>query len=254
MREYIEGNDLRQELIKDKQLSESYVISILNDVLEILQFIHKNRVIHRDIKPANLIRSLKNSKLFLIDFGAAKSEFDSTIQSQTIIIGTTGYMPIEQIEGFPNFTSDIYALGITAIQALTGLSPHDLEERSNYNRELIWQNKVNISEGLGYIISKMVKRNWRERYQSATEVLQALEERHNASDKFVVKSKIELAREKLQTQISFGYGMAIIAFIISGITFLSVYIKTNNPPNSNPTPTPEQLQSDDPQYPRNLIS
>ncbi len=249
--EYIDGNALSQELRQEKQLSESYVISILNDVLEILQFIHKNRVIHRDIQPSNLIKNSKDGKLFLIDFGVAKSEFDSTIKSQTIIIGTPGYMPIEQIEGFPNFTSDIYALGITAIQALTGLNPHELEKPFNYNRELIWQDKVNVSEGLGYIISTMVKRNWRDRYQSATEVLQALEELENSPNKLLIKTKLELAREKLQTQISFGYGMAIIAFIISTITFLSLFIKMNNPPNPNPTHTPEQLQSDDPNIPGN---
>lgn len=176
IQELIEGKDLSQEIIDGKKLSESYAIRLLKDVLEILVYVHENNVIHRDIKPANIIRCY-DGKIVLIDFGIVK-KINTTIMrksgyvTHTVGIGTPGYMPSEQAMGKPKLNSDIYALGVTIIHALTDIHPTELEE--DEDGELIWKNQVNISENLEKFLSKMVRYHFTQRYKDAKEALEEL--------------------------------------------------------------------------------
>ncbi len=174
VQEFIEGHSLSEEIYPEKRLVETQVIAILQDIMKILEFVHQQNIIHRDVKPSNLIRRKQDQKLVLIDFGAVKQIQNSTIE-ETIVIGTPGYMPSEQMVGKPSFSSDIYAVGIIAIQALTGISPHELRPNSNAG-EIFWRDNAQVSDEVGAILDKMVCYDFRERYQSATEVLQALED------------------------------------------------------------------------------
>lgn len=72
VQEYIEGHTLNKEIYDGKQLSEFYVIKLLQDTLKVLAFVHQNNVIPRDIKPGNLIRRKQDGNIVLIDFGAVK--------------------------------------------------------------------------------------------------------------------------------------------------------------------------------------
>lgn len=156
------------------------MILSLQEILEILEFVHQQRVIHRDINPRNLIRRKQDDKLVLIDFGAVKQistqVFNSQGQpSQTVAIGTAGYMPSEQLNGNPGFYSDIYAVGIIAIQALTGLEPSRNQlPRDPQTGEIAWRNRVLVSAGLARIVDRMVRYHFRERYQFVGEVLKEL--------------------------------------------------------------------------------
>ncbi|MBW4576602.1 MAG: protein kinase [Aphanothece sp. CMT-3BRIN-NPC111] len=177
IQELIDGHDLTKELTPGKQLSENYVIKLLPDVLEILAFVHQRNVIHRDIKSANIMRRKRDGKLVLIDFGTVKEVGTTLVNTpglttRTIAIGTPGYMPSEQALGKPKLSSDIYALGMTAIQALTGIQPHQLPEDND--GEVIWRDRVAVSDSLADILTKMVRYDFRHRYASVTEVLQAL--------------------------------------------------------------------------------
>ncbi len=180
VQEFIEGHDLSQELIPGKTLSQDEVIYLLQEVLEILEFVHQQKVIHRDVNPHNLLRRQQDEKLVLIDFGAVKQISTQLITPQgqtksTVAIGTPGYLPGEQAQGSPKFSSDIYAVGIIAIQALTGLPPEQLVKDPETN-EIIWQNNTTISPEFAQILDKMVCYDFRARYSSATAVLQALQE------------------------------------------------------------------------------
>ncbi len=176
VQELIEGHTLSLELPLFHCWSESQVIQMLKDVLQILEFVHSYGVIHRDIKPSNLMRRKKDNRLILIDFGAVKQisvpriKTNGLITSQTISIGTQGYMPTEQVRGKPRLNSDIYALGVLGIQALTGLDPLYLQE--DEEGELIWQDRADASKELTAILNKMVRYHFQDRYQSATQVLE----------------------------------------------------------------------------------
>ncbi len=177
VQEYIEGHTLAEELISGKRWSESQVIQLLQQVLEILEFVHRQGVIHRDIKPDNIIRRASDNKLVLVDFGAVKQLRTQMVTvgaqpSATVIIGTPGYMPTEQGQGKPRPNSDIYSLGIIAIQALTGLQPTELQEDPETG-EIIWQQSVTVNYRLAAVLSKMVRYHFKDRYQNATEALQA---------------------------------------------------------------------------------
>ncbi|MFM7888043.1 MAG: protein kinase domain-containing protein, partial [Pseudanabaena sp.] len=190
---------------RDKQISEVEVLKILKDVLEVLEFVHSEGVIHRDIKPDNLIRRKKDQKIVLIDFGAvrvmqdvnAKLTANEKGESRfTVTIGTLGYMPSEQCAGRPNYSSDIYALGMVSIKALTGYEPTNLPI-DPITGELVWRDKAKVSNGLAMVLTRMVRYQYTQRYQSVREVNQGIMtfvptteiERQSTSSK-IVKSTI----------------------------------------------------------------
>jgi eukaryotic-like serine/threonine-protein kinase len=180
--EFIEGKSLTHELIEGKAWSEGYVIDLLKDLLHVLSFVHQQQVIHRDIKPSNLIRRKHDDRIELIDFGAVKQvgvqgaiDPESGLTNVTISIGTKGYMPNEQLAGKPRFSSDIYAVGILGIQALTGVHPRHFEEDAQ--GEIAWHFRaVQVSPGLRAILDRMVSYDFRSRYRDAMEALEALQQ------------------------------------------------------------------------------
>ncbi len=172
--EFIDGNEFDREVQK-APLNEFQTIQFLHDVLNILNFVHQQGVIHRDIKPSNLIKRFKDGRFSLIDFGAVKeigtAIFDSPQEIvQTQVIGTPGYMPPEQNSGKPLYSSDIYALGKTAIYGLTGRTPTDWENIET-NEMVSWYEKTSISNELAQIIDRMTSPKTAERYKSVQEVL-----------------------------------------------------------------------------------
>lgn len=180
VQEFIDGHPLSAEMLSGNRWEESQVIQLLYEILPVLDFIHNNNVIHRDLKPQNIIRRHADNKLVLVDFGAVKQvqmyslmSPEQQIKNQTIAIGTPGYMPSEQAQGRPRPNSDIYALGIIAIQALTGLSPKQLAEDPT-SGEIIWQQYAQVSDRLAVIIAKMVRPYYKYRFHFADEALEAL--------------------------------------------------------------------------------
>jgi tRNA A-37 threonylcarbamoyl transferase component Bud32 len=183
VQQLIPGHTLADELIQGKQLSEAYTIALLQNILQPLNFVHQNNVVHRDIKPENLIRRQSDGKIVLIDFGAVKQVSSQLINSQgetkcTVAIGTPGYMPTEQASGNPRFSSDIYAVGMIGIQALTGLSPTQLPQDAN-TAEISWHHLTQVSPALANVLDRMVRYDFRQRYRSATDALVALQQLSN---------------------------------------------------------------------------
>ncbi|HEY9651234.1 MAG TPA: serine/threonine-protein kinase, partial [Coleofasciculaceae cyanobacterium] len=177
--ELIVGHPLSQEMPVVLPLEEVRVIRILRDLLPLLEFVHSQGVIHRDIKPENIIRRQSDDKLVLIDFGAVKEIRTQLAEGEeqshfTVGIGTKGYMPSEQSAGSPRYNSDLYAVGMIAVQALTAIHPSRLQEDPETG-DIIWQNRAQVSPQLAAIINKMIRCNFRDRYQSATEILEALQ-------------------------------------------------------------------------------
>lgn len=180
VQELIVGHPLSYELVPGRSISEVAVMQILQDLLQTLEFVHNHEVIHRDIKPSNIVRRHADGKLVLIDFGAVKEVTTQLLDNDgqtgfTIGIGTQGYAPSEQCAGRVRFSSDIYAVGMIAIKALSGLSPHELQLDAKTG-EFLWMQKSQISPQLAAIVSKMVRYDFNERFQSASEALAAIEE------------------------------------------------------------------------------
>lgn len=177
VQEFIEGEDLSQEFAAGVW-DQVEVFKLLQDLLEILAFVHGQNAIHRDIKPSNIIRRQSDGKFVLIDFGAVK-ELSTLVATagqtcSTMSIGSPGYMPNEQQGGKPRYSSDIYALGMTAIQSLTGISPDQLLDDPRTG-EVSWRSQSQVSGALAAILDKMVRSHYKDRYTSVDEVLQDLQ-------------------------------------------------------------------------------
>ena len=173
--EYYEGETLGEEIQRLQCFMEPQAIALLHDILSVLQYVHRHNVIHRDIKPSNIIRRKRDGKLTLIDFGVVKLINSANLpgpstNAQTVAVSTYGYTPPEQQNGHPRLNSDIYALGVTAIKALTGKDIRDLQINLHN-----WRAHVEVSDKLAAILDKMVRLDFQQRYQSVEEVLGDLE-------------------------------------------------------------------------------
>ncbi len=180
VQEYIVGHTLTAELGTSQKWTESAVHRLLREVLTILEFVHGQGVIHRDVKPDNIMRRDADGKLVLIDFGAIKQVRTQQYPqlgevTKTISIGTPGYMPLEQAGGTPRSSSDLYALGMICIQALTGQHPTELAE-DDATGELQWQHLVTINPPLLAFLTKITSYHFKDRYVTAHEALQALQQ------------------------------------------------------------------------------
>jgi eukaryotic-like serine/threonine-protein kinase len=199
--EFIEGQSLSKDITAGHCWSEADVITFLKDVLKILVSIHDQNIIHGDIKPSNLIRRQADKKLFLTGFSSFKQITTLELNLQGVVhkpAGTYGYMPPEQLQNRLEYRSDIYALGMTAIQALTGISPENL--RTDSQGEILWQNHAQVSPKLVKILKKMTRFKAAERYQSAKKVLNALNP----------KPSIPIP---LSLKILIGFGVLSTAFV-----------------------------------------
>jgi serine/threonine protein kinase len=214
VQEFVDGYDLNQEIVFGKKWTEEQTIKLLIDILEILAVVHQQNIIHRDIKPSNIMRRHQDGKIVLIDFGAVKEIGVYTVNSKgqtslTVGIGTPGYMPGEQAGGKPKFASDIYAVGMIGIQAVTGLVPGQFQEDSNTG-EIIWRNYAQVSDEFAEVLNKMVRDHFSQRYKNATEALEAL----IPPDKTIVVPPPP--PKKFPTKIMLGLGMAVAISFAGG--------------------------------------
>ena len=213
VQELIEGHDLSHEIIPGQPWSETKTIDFLQDVLEVLLIVQQHSVIHRDLKPSNLMRRQQDDKIILIDFGSVKQVSTQIIDAagqvkQTVAVGTKSYMPMEQMMGRPGFYSDIYALGIIAIQALTGIIPKKLA--IDDNGEIIWRNKLNSQ--VNYqplfldILDKMVRYRHQERYTSAGIVLSDLKQldvtQNNTKETIIMPHRSSTSSQQVQPGVN----------------------------------------------------
>ncbi|WP_199246161.1 serine/threonine-protein kinase [[Phormidium] sp. ETS-05] len=179
VQQLIPGQNLGQELAKQGPFSERQILDILYNLLPVLEFIHQEQVIHRDIKPENILRRSPDGQLVLIDFGVSKQVRGTSLGNTGTRTGTHGYAPVEQIRGGKAFpASDIYSLGVTCIELLTGATLDDLFDP--VENRWVWRPYLrrfgtDVSESLSLVLDKMLQDSLKERYQAAAAVLQDLQ-------------------------------------------------------------------------------
>jgi len=184
VQELIEGKTLQQELEQGGVFNETQIWELLRDLLPVLKFIHDRQVIHRDIKPANIIRRRSDNKPVLIDFGVSKLISATALLHTGTTVGSAEYMAPEQTKGKALPASDFYSLGATCIYLLTNISPFDLIDI--INNRWVWRDFLplgtQVSDRLGKILDQLLQHTIADRYQSASEVLQALNSTQKAAN------------------------------------------------------------------------
>jgi CHASE2 domain-containing sensor protein/serine/threonine protein kinase len=202
VQELIQGMSLHHELAIERRLSIGCVMHLLQDVLQVLEFVHAHDMIHRDIKPSNLMHRRSDGHWVLIDFGIAK-QMDPLLAGQpqpTIGVGTRGYVPPEQALGHPNCTSDLYALGMTAIEALTGNTILELLEAGGDHWTMA---APPLSQAFTTFLQRLTHDNEHKRQVSATVALKELQQLPEMQDRVLAQDSLELlgvqalARRKL---------------------------------------------------------
>jgi serine/threonine protein kinase len=174
VQQFIDGQNLGQELAENGAFDETRTRHLLNDLLPVLQFYHGKQVIHRDIKPENIIRRRQNNQLVLVDFGASKVVTNVSVNAGGTSIGSPEYVAPEQIRGNAFFASDIYSLAATCVKLLTERSPFDSYDINTDT--WMWERHLQypVSGEFSRILNKMLATAPAHRYQSAEAVLHDL--------------------------------------------------------------------------------
>ncbi|TAD88166.1 MAG: serine/threonine protein kinase [Oscillatoriales cyanobacterium] len=179
VQELIDGKTLTEFLQDGGILNEIDVRRFLSNFLLILDYVHAQKIIHRDIKPDNIIIRASNQKPVLIDFGAVKELMGTQFyagasQPSSIVIGTRGFMPSEQANGRPVYSSDLYATALVAIYLLTGKFPQEITT-DQATGQLNWkQYAPQVSSSLALVLDCATQPHARDRYSTASEMIQAL--------------------------------------------------------------------------------
>lgn len=206
--DYIEGNSLSSTLEEYGAQQQDFVIEWAKQICDVLGYLHSRTpaIIYRDMKPANVMLK-PDGNITLIDFGTAR-EFKERNLADTTCLGTVGYAAPEQFGGMgqTDARTDIYCLGATLYHLVTGCNPSEPPYEIKQIREI----NPSLSSGLEKIILKCTQRNPDDRYQSAAELMYALEHFEEIDDKYKRKQK-----RKLGTFIAML--VSAVVFAVSGV-------------------------------------
>ena len=170
--ELIHGHNLEQFIYQRGPLDQERAIKWMIQVCQIITYLHNLEppLVHRDIKPANLILRNIDSCLMLLDFGAVK-ELGTSLETR---IRVEGYSAPEQYRGKPCPQSDIYGIGATIIFLITGKTPMQYYRYKGAKYEFDISTIPNLAPSLGKVIEKACRSDFRDRYQTAEELSEAL--------------------------------------------------------------------------------
>ncbi|MGB5133493.1 MAG: serine/threonine-protein kinase [Steroidobacteraceae bacterium] len=179
--EYVEGVNLGMHAFEGKLLPPRMVTEMCARVADALYFAHQRGVIHRDIKPANIVFDQRNRRVRVMDFGVARLE-NSRATRTGVILGSPSYMAPEQLDARPvTPQSDLFSLGVTLFQLLTGMLPFRSDSIPGLMQKIAAEPhpplkvvRPDLPESLSAIIDRALEKDPDLRYRSGAEMAQAL--------------------------------------------------------------------------------
>ncbi|HXZ41935.1 MAG TPA: tetratricopeptide repeat protein [Terriglobales bacterium] len=180
--EFIEGEDLRTLMLREKKLSPTEAIEIIQQVCRALEAAHSVGVIHRDLKPQNIMRD-KAGRILVMDFGLARTMASDGMTKTGALVGTMDYMSPEQALGKTlDQRSDLYTVGLILYELLTGKMPFaadsaiaSLLKRTQERAVPISDHDDSVPRSVSNIVGKCLERDVSLRYQNVAELLADLE-------------------------------------------------------------------------------
>lgn len=206
--EYVDGGSLRQVLKGQSKLNIEQAIITIQSVASALSIAAEHGIVHRDIKPDNIMFT-RNGTVKLADLGIAKKDDeDDNLTKTNVMMGTPAYLSPEQVENpkTVDIRSDIYSLGATFYEMLTGQPPYPGKTSFDIIRKMFAEpvpdpRSINpeIPEEIATVIMKMLAKEPQKRYQSPSQLLDALSEMipnvSNTSIQQIVKSIVNLKND-----------------------------------------------------------
>jgi serine/threonine protein kinase len=176
--EYLEGDNLRQKMDREGPLPPDEAVRIATQVLDGLAHAHSKGVIHRDIKPEN-IHILPTGLVKITDFGIARLKYEPNLTMDGQIFGTPSYMSPEQVQGGAiDERSDLFSVGVILYEMLAGYKPFQGDSVITITYNIVHTeppSPPSIPAPLEWVIRKALRKNPAERFHSALEMKQALE-------------------------------------------------------------------------------
>ncbi|MDR0783906.1 MAG: protein kinase [Propionibacteriaceae bacterium] len=180
--ELLDGQTLRDLVLKEGKLPPAKAFAIAKDILNALGHLHQQGIIHRDIKPANVMLT-SNGEVKVMDFGIAHIESAETVTTATSVPGTPHYLSPEQIQGaVADARSDLYALGCLLYELLTGRPPfigvlpaRIIIQHLQTDPTPPSQIEAGLSKAIDEVCLKALAKDPANRYQSAQEMLADLD-------------------------------------------------------------------------------
>lgn len=181
--EYVEGETLKDLIDREKVLENHDIIDYSTQIAQALKSAHDSGIVHRDIKPQNILID-KYGLCKVTDFGIARVSSNATITYTSSILGTVHYISPEQAKGkIVDLKSDLYSLGAVMYEMATGRVPFDADNSVGIAVMHIQDDPIppreinpNLSKHLNYIIMKLLKKDPTERFQNASELIEALDD------------------------------------------------------------------------------
>lgn len=181
--EYVEGETLKDLIDRERVLENHDIIDYSTQIAQALKSAHDSGIVHRDIKPQNILID-KYGLCKVTDFGIARVSSNATITYTSSILGTVHYISPEQAKGkIVDLKSDLYSLGAVMYEMATGKVPFDADNSVGIAVMHIQDDPIppreinpNLSKHLNYIIMKLLKKDPTERFQNATELIEALDD------------------------------------------------------------------------------
>jgi serine/threonine-protein kinase len=174
--EYVQGETLEQIIASEGALEVNRALDFTCQICNAVDHAHRQGVIHRDLRPANVLVT-DNDMLKVADFGT--SRFLEIAAHGTTVIGSPPYMAPEQFHGKAVFASDIYSLGVTMYQMLTGVLPYDTPAPADLDKlmsgELVSPPRLknpSIPKAINDIVMRALAPEVTARYQRATDLLE----------------------------------------------------------------------------------
>ncbi|MFS8807524.1 serine/threonine protein kinase, partial [Synechococcus sp. R6-10] len=169
---YIDAPSLQEWMEQGRRFAEPEVRELAQKLLRILVYLHELHppVIHRDLKPSNILLG-SDQQVYLVDFGSVQAAAPREQGSYTVV-GSYGYMPLEQFGGRTVPASDLYSLGATLIHLLTGQHPADLPQEG---ARIVFEQAVQLSPPFRDWLRWMTEPVVADRPASARQALEALE-------------------------------------------------------------------------------